>query len=573
IAWQDVRDEALGLIEGCKNRGTMDLRKIHRALLSVSDKSGLVDFARTLAGLQIELISTGGTRKTLAEAGLTVKDISEVTGFPEILDGRVKTLHPRVHGGILAVRDNPEHQATLKAQGIVPIDLVVCNLYPFEATLARPGSSHEDIIENIDIGGPSMVRSAAKNYHDVAIVTDPIQYPAIIEELRANGGSLSLHTREHLAAVAFMRTAAYDSAITTYFASRVASLPSPLQGKRDRSEAEDRHLFPSVLDLRLQKRQALRYGENPHQQAAFYLEPTTHHSPLTTHPSVSTAEMLHGKELSFNNILDLDSALNLVSEFTEPAAVVIKHNNPCGAAIGNSLEHAFGKAYEGDPLSAYGGILGFNGEIDEATAHEITEPNRFVECVIAPGFSEAAFHLLTTRPTWKKSVRLLKTGPLARSASKEGTISMDWRRVDGGLLVQTKDIDSNDFDNMKVVTKRPPSEAELDDLRFAWLVCKHVKSNAIVLVKDRMMVGVGAGQMSRVDSVHLAVRKAGDRATGSVMASDAFFPFRDNIDEAAKAGVRAIIQPGGSMRDQDSIQACDEHDMAMIFTGVRHFRH
>ncbi len=544
----------------------MDLRKIHRALLSVSDKSGLVDLARTLAGLQIELISTGGTRKSLAEAGLPVKDISEVTGFPEILDGRVKTLHPRVHGGILAIRDNPEHQATLQAQGIAPIDLVVCNLYPFEATLARPGSRHEDIIENIDIGGPSMVRSAAKNYHDVAIVTDPIQYPAIIEELRANRGSLSLHTREHLAAVAFMRTAAYDSAITTYFASRVGSPP-------EHGNEADTDLFPSVLSLKLEKRQSLRYGENPHQQAAFYVEPTTHHSPLTTHPSVSTAEMLHGKELSFNNILDLDSALNLVREFAEPAAVVIKHNNPCGAAIGNSLEEAFRKAYEGDPLSAYGGILGFNREIDEATARQVTELNRFVECIIAPGFSEAALHLLTTRPTWKKSVRLLKTGPLARSASKDSVKPIDWRRVDSGLLVQTKDIDSNDFDNMKVVTKRPPSNAEMDDLRFAWLVCKHVKSNAIVLAKDRMVLGVGAGQMSRVDSVHIAVRKAGDRSIGSVMASDAFFPFRDNIDEAAKAGIRSIIQPGGSMRDQDSIQACDEHGMAMIFTGIRHFRH
>jgi phosphoribosylaminoimidazolecarboxamide formyltransferase/IMP cyclohydrolase len=563
IAWQDVRDEALGLIEGCKNRETMDLRKIHRALLSVSDKSGLVDFARTLAGLQIELISTGGTRKTLAEAGLPVKDISEVTGFPEILDGRVKTLHPRVHGGILAVRDNPEHQATLQAQGIAPIDLVVCNLYPFEATLARPGSSHEDIIENIDIGGPSMVRSAAKNYHDVAIVTDPIYYPAIMKELHDNNGALSLHTRERLAAIAFMRTSSYDHAISTYFVSRVPSQTEKSDGPMDSD------LFPSVLNLKLKKRQELRYGENPHQQAAFYTEPKSTYC----HASVASAEMLHGKELSFNNILDLDSALNLVREFTEPAAVVIKHNNPCGTAIGNSLEHAFRKAYEGDPLSAYGGMLGFNREIDEATAHEITEPNRFVECIIAPGFSEAALHLLTTRPTWKKSVRLLKTGPLARGASKEGTISMDWRRVDGGLLVQTRDIDYHDFDNMKVVTKRPPSASELDDLRFAWLVCKHVKSNGIVLAKDQMLVGVGAGQMSRVDSVHLAVRKAGDRAVGSVMASDAFFPFRDNIDEAAKAGIRAIIQPGGSMRDQDSIQACDEHDMAMIFTGIRHFRH
>jgi phosphoribosylaminoimidazolecarboxamide formyltransferase/IMP cyclohydrolase len=543
----------------------MDLRKIHRALLSVSDKAGLVELARTLADLKVELISTGGTRKTLADAGLPVKDISEVTGFPEILDGRVKTLHPRVHGGILAIRDNPEHQAILRAQSITPIDLVVCNLYPFEATLAKPGSSHEDIIENIDIGGPSMVRSAAKNYHDVAIVTDPIQYLAVIEELRANNGSLSLHTREHLASLAFMRTAAYDRAITNYFASRVGSL-RPTEEGRGR---EDTELFPSVLNLKLQKRQELRYGENPHQQAAFYVEPKS----TSGHASVATAEILHGKELSFNNILDLDSALNLVREFTEPAAVVIKHNNPCGAALASTLEDAFRKAYEGDPLSAYGGILGFNREIDEATARQISEPNRFVECIIAPEYSDAAFQLLTTRPTWKKSVRLLKTGPLARSVSKGNEKPLDYRHVDSAFLVQTKDIDSNDFDNMKVVTKRQPSAAELDDLRFAWVVCKYVKSNAIVLVKDRMVVGVGAGQMSRVDSVHLAVRKAGDRSLGSVLASDAFFPFRDNIDEAAKAGIRAVIQPGGSMRDQDSIQACDEHGLAMVLTGVRHFRH
>lgn len=570
IAWQEVRDEALDIVEGRQpqSRGNMDFRKIHRALLSVSDKSGLVNLARALTDLQVELISTGGTRKALVEAGLPVRDISEVTGFPEILDGRVKTLHPRVHGGILAIRDNPEHQAALQAQGIAPIDLVVCNLYPFEATLARPGSSHEDIIENIDIGGPSMVRSAAKNYHDVAIVTDPNQYAAVIEELRASGGSLSLQTRERLAAAAFLRTAIYDGAISTYFASHVTSLASPpIQERGNAGEGVSTDLFPSVLDLRLEKRQSLRYGENPHQQAAFYVEPSR------SHTSVATAEMFHGKELSFNNILDLDSSLNLVREFTEPAAVVIKHNNPCGAALGATLEEAFHKAYEGDPLSAYGGVLGFNREVDEATAKQVTEPNRFMECIIAPSYSDAALQLLTTRPTWKKSVRLLRTGSLARSASKESVKSMDYRRVDSGLLVQARDIGSHDFDNLKVVSKRQPTPAEFDDLQFAWLVCKHVKSNAIVLAKDRMVVGVGAGQMSRVDSVHLAVRKAGGRSIGSVMASDAFFPFRDNIDEAANAGVRALIQPGGSMRDQDSIQACDEHDLAMVLTGIRHFRH
>jgi phosphoribosylaminoimidazolecarboxamide formyltransferase/IMP cyclohydrolase len=524
----------------------MSLRVIRRALLSVSDKTGLIDFARGLTDLGVELISTGGTRKALAAAGLAVRDIADVTGFPEILDGRVKTLHPRVHAGILAIRDKPQHTATLNEQAIAPIDLVVCNLYPFEATVARAGSTHEDIVENIDVGGPSMVRAAAKNYHDVAVITDPSQYAAVLEEMRANGGGTTLALRERLAAAAFARTAAYDQAISAYFAQRLKS-----------------ETLPPVLDMHLERRSALRYGENPHQRAAFYVEP----GPLGA--CMAGAEILHGKELSFNNILDLDSALNLVRELSEPAAVVIKHNNPCGAAIGATLENAFRKAYEGDPLSAYGGVLGFNREVDEATATQITEPNRFVECVIAPGYSEAAFRLLTTRPTWKKSVRLLRTGPL--EAARKG--SLDYRRVDGGLLVQTRDASGDDFAAARVVTKRQPTPAEMADLRFAWLVCKHVKSNAIVLGKGGMLVGVGAGQMSRVDSVHLAVRKSGDRCRGSVLASDAFFPFRDNIDEAARAGVTALVQPGGSMRDADSIAACDEHSLAMVFTGVRHFRH
>jgi phosphoribosylaminoimidazolecarboxamide formyltransferase/IMP cyclohydrolase len=528
----------------------MTPRTIRRALLSVSDKTGLVDLARALTELGVELISTGGTRKALADAGLPVRDISDVTGFPEVLDGRVKTLHPMVHGGILAVRDNPGHQATLQAHGIMPIDLVVCNLYPFEATVARAGSTHEEIVEYIDVGGPTMVRAAAKNYHDVAVLTDPGQYAAVIDELRSHHGALTLATRERLAAAAFARTAAYDRAISTYFAAR--------------SGADE---LPPVLDLHFERRLALRYGENPHQHAAFYIEPAAAGAP---HACVATAEPLHGKELSFNNILDLDSAQNLVREFSEPAAVVIKHNNPCGAAVGGTLEDAFRKAYEGDPLSAYGGVLGFNREVDEATARQVTEPNRFVECIIAPGFSEAAFQLLTTRPTWKKSVRLLRSGPLTSDGRPQ---ALDYRRVDGGLLVQARDVAADDFAAVKVVTKRPPSAAELADLRFAWVVCKHVKSNAIVLARGGMVVGVGAGQMSRVDSVHLAVRKAGERRRGAVLASDAFFPFRDNIDEAARAGVTAVVQPGGSMRDQDSIQACDEHGLAMVLTGVRHFRH
>jgi phosphoribosylaminoimidazolecarboxamide formyltransferase/IMP cyclohydrolase len=527
----------------------MTLRSIRRALLSVSDKTGLLDLARGLQAFGVELISTGGTRKALADAGLAVRDVSEVTGFPEILDGRVKTLHPKVHGGLLAVRDNPQHAQTIAAQGIQPIDLVVCNLYPFEQTVARPGAGHEEVVENIDIGGPSMLRSAAKNYHDVAVVTSPEQYPAVLDELRAHGGALTLATRERLAAAAFARTAAYDRAISAYFAGRI-----------------DTEGFPGLLELRFEKKMPLRYGENPHQPAAFYVEPGV------AHPCVATAAPLHGKELSYNNILDLDSAFNLVREFAEPAAVVIKHNNPCGAAVGATLEEAFRKAYEGDPLSAYGGVLAFNREVDEATATQITEPKRFIECVIAPGFADAAFKVLTTRPTWKNSVRLLRTKALTGDDGRAR--GLDLRRVDGGLLVQSRDLrGADDFANVKVVTKRPPTAAELADLRFAWLVCKHVKSNAIVLAKGGMLVGVGAGQMSRVDSVGLAVRKSGGRHAGSVMASDAFFPFRDNVDEAARAGVTAIAQPGGSVRDADSIAACDEHGLAMVFTGVRHFRH
>jgi phosphoribosylaminoimidazolecarboxamide formyltransferase/IMP cyclohydrolase len=528
----------------------MSSRTIHRALLSVSDKTGLLDFARGLASLSIELISTGGTRKTLADAGLAVRDVSDVTGLPEMLDGRVKTLHPRIHGGILAVRDNPEHVATLKQHNIEPIDLVVCNLYPFAATVAKRGSTHDDIVENIDIGGPTLVRAAAKNYRDVAVVTGPAQYAAVLDELKTRQGALSEATKERLAAEAFDHVASYDAAISAYFMQRIGG-----------------DAFPVYLDLHFQRKQSLRYGENPHQKAAFYVNPAHRGA------CVANAEVLHGKELSFNNLLDLDSALNLVREFRQPAAVCIKHNNPCGAAVGAALAEAFHKAYEGDPLSAYGGVLAFNRPVDEATAMQITEPGRFIECAIAPGFSDAAFHLLTTRPTWKKNVRLLRTGPLDDGSTAVRALTI--RDVDGGVLLQERDLNGveTDFEDARVMTKRQPSPQEMADLRFAWLVCKHVKSNAIVLAKGAMLIGVGAGQMSRVDSVHMAVRKSGERCKGSVLASDAFFPFRDNVDEAARAGVTAIVQPGGSMRDADSIAACDEHGLAMVFTGVRHFRH
>lgn len=544
------------------------MRPIRRALLSVSDKSGLVELAKVLAGFGVELVSTGHTRKTLQEASLTAKDISEVTGFPEMLGGRVKTLHPKVHGGILAMREKPDHLATLKEHGIEPIDMVVVNLYPFRATVARAGSTHAEIIENIDIGGPSLIRAAAKNHRDVAVVSDPDQYEGVIAELQANSGALSLATRERLAADAYSLTAAYDSAITAYFLKR--------HEKEDHGSMVNRWLggsgvyhrggtLPSNISVYMERRMPLRYGENPHQQAAFYVDPGEHRA------CVASAEQLHGKELSFNNILDCDSAFNLVREFDEPAAIVVKHNNPCGAAVATTLIDAFKKAYEGDTVSAYGGVLAFNRDLDADTADLIAEPNRFVECIIAPDFDDQAIEILTTKPSWKKNVRLLRTGDIEKEKSKQ--VALDFRRVDGGFLVQTRDQSGDDFKEMKVVTRRQPTKAELADLRIAWLVCKHTKSNAIVLAKDGMVVGVGAGQMSRVDSTHMAVRKAGDRSKGSVLASDAFFPFRDNVDLAAAAGITAIVQPGGSIRDQDSIQACDEHQIAMIVTGVRHFRH
>ncbi len=526
----------------------MTLRVIRRALLSVSDKTGLVEFARALSSLGVELLSTGGTRKELAEAGLVVRDVAEVTGFPEMLDGRVKTLHPHIHGGILAVRDNADHRAALQKHGIAPIDMVVCNLYPFQATVARPGSTPEEIIENIDIGGPTLVRAAAKNFHDVAVVTGPDQYLGLTAELRQNQGALTLATRRLLAAAAFARIAAYDQAISSWFTSGPES-----------------ETLPGNLTRHWDKRSELRYGENPHQKAGFYIDPAF------TQPCVANAKVLHGKELSFNNLLDLDSALGLVREFSEPAAVVIKHNNPCGAAVAATLVEAFQKAYEGDPLSAYGGVLAFNRPVDEATAQQITEPQRFIECIIAPSFNDEALHLITTRPSWKKSVRLLTTGPL------EGAARCPWalREIEGGMLVQERDLSgaAEDFRQARVVSKRQPTDGEMADLRFTWVVCKHVKSNAIVLGKGGQLVGVGAGQMSRVDSVHMAARKAGERGQGAVLASDAFFPFRDNVDLAARAGITALVQPGGSMRDADSIAACDEYGLAMVFTGVRHFRH
>lgn len=523
------------------------LRPIRRALLSVSDKTGLVDFARELVTkYNVELIATGGTRKALADAGLPVKDISELTKFPEILDGRVKTLHPAIYAGLLAKRDKPEHMQTLVEHALPEIDLVVCNLYPFAATVAKEGVTEAEAIENIDIGGPCMVRAAAKNYHSVLIATNPSLYGEVLQELAENGGQTTLGYRQWSAACAFIAVADYDLAIAYFFAERAFG---------------DTPLLPRDLALHMRNKQQLRYGENPHQEAAFYLE----HG--ITFPCIATAHQLHGKELSYNNILDLDSALNLAREFAGPACVVVKHNNPCGAAISAKLADAFQQAWDGDALSAFGGIIAFNKTVDADTASAIMDPKakRFVECIIAPDYEPYALEGLKK---WKENVRLLRTGELTG-----GPQGLDYRRVDGGLLVQTRDVGADNPDTWKCVTKRKPTEAEFHALHFAWFVCKHVKSNAIVLAKDTHVVGVGAGQMSRVVSVEIAVKKAGDKSKGSVLASDAFFPFPDNVHAAAAAGVTAIIQPGGSVKDKDSIDACDQHGIAMLFTGVRHFRH
>jgi phosphoribosylaminoimidazolecarboxamide formyltransferase/IMP cyclohydrolase len=506
-----------------------------------------------LAKFGVHLLASGGTRAALVEAGLEVTEVSAYTGQPEILGGRVKTLHPKLHGGILARRDVAADLAALQAQGIEPIDLVVVNLYPFAATVARPGVTFDEAIENIDIGGPSLIRGAAKNHAHVAVVVDPAQYPALIAQLEAHRGT-TLEFRRGLAAAVFEQTAQYDRMIADYLATAVAASAA--------AAAE----FPEVLVPRFLRRTLLRYGENPHQRAAFYVEPGT------PGPNLATAAVRHGKELSYNNLLDLDSALRLVRHFGEPAAAILKHNNPCGAAVADSLAEAFEQAYEGDPVSAFGGIVGLNRTVDRATAERLCVPGRFIEAILAPGYDDDAFGLLTTRPTWKNSVRLLDLkAPIG--PDQAGPAGFDLRRVEGGLLVQDWDTMERDPTSGTVATRRAPTDAERAALGFAWRVCQAVRSNAIVLAQGRQLVGVGAGQMSRLDSVQIAVTKAGARAPGAVLASDAFFPFRDGPDAAAAAGVTAIIQPGGSKRDDDTRAACDEHGMAMILTGRRHFRH
>jgi phosphoribosylaminoimidazolecarboxamide formyltransferase/IMP cyclohydrolase len=520
--------------------------RIQRAILSVTDKTGLVDFARKLSSLGIELISTGGTAKLLRDSGIAVKDISELTGFPEMLDGRVKTLHPKVHGGILHRRENPAHTAAVAEHGIQPIDMVVVNLYAFEKTAAKPGVAFEELIENIDIGGPSMIRSAAKNFHDVAVVTSPADYQAIAEELTRSGGALSLETKWQLAQKAFSTTAAYDSAI----ASTLEQIPADFHLPQSQGS------FPQTLRLSFRKTLDLRYGENPHQKAAMYSDGSG--------VGVANARQLQGKELSFNNIVDLQAAWDLAQEFNEPefdepVCAIIKHTNPCGTATGKTLAEAYKRALESDPVSAFGGVIGVNRPIDAEAAEEMHK--LFLEVIAAPAFDEAAKAKFAT----KKNLRLVEV----TAATQKWVL----KNISGGILLQDSDSHPLQEVDLKVVTQRPPTTEETRALLFAWKVCKHVKSNAIVYARDGQTVGVGAGQMSRVDSAKLGAMKAQLSLRGTVAASDAFFPFPDGVEEIAKAGATAIIQPGGSQRDPEVIAAADRLGLAMLFTGVRHFRH
>ena len=527
---------------------------MRRALLSVSDKTGLVQFAAGLAELGVDLISTGGTARALRGAGLRVTDVAEVTGFPEMLDGRVKTLHPRIHGGLLGIRGNAEHERQMAAQGIAPIDLVAISLYPFEATVAKPNVSLAEAIEQIDIGGPAMLRSAAKNFEAVAVIVDPADYGRILEELKRHGGNLSRTTRFGLARKAFAHTARYDALIAGF----LEGVPDAPDGP-GQPAPETHPAFPDLLHIRLEKVQELRYGENPHQRASFYRD-------LALRGGIASARQLQGKELSYNNLMDLHAAWELVQEFDGPVVAIIKHTNPCGVATAATLLEAYTRARETDPVSAYGGIIGVNRPLDAATAREVA--STFVEAIIAPGVTPEALDLLRE----KKNLRLLALPPEASGhAARDRGYEM--RRVSGGMLVQDRDGVDLDPASLKVVTQRAPSEAEMRALRFAWKVAKHVKSNAIVLTTEQATVGIGAGQMSRVDSSKLAAMKANFPTRGTALASDAFFPFRDGVDAAAEAGVTAIIQPGGSVRDAEVIAAADQHGMTMVFTGVRHFRH
>ncbi|ADT85319.1 bifunctional phosphoribosylaminoimidazolecarboxamide formyltransferase/IMP cyclohydrolase [Vibrio furnissii] len=526
-------------------------RPIRRALISVSDKTGIVEFAKALSERGVDILSTGGTARLLAEQGIAVTEVSDYTGFPEMMDGRVKTLHPKVHGGILGRRGQDDE--VMNTHAINPIDMVVVNLYPFAQTVANPNCTLADAVENIDIGGPTMVRSAAKNHKDVTIIVNASDYDRVITEMDANEKSLTLDTRFDLAIAAFEHTAAYDGMIANYFGTMVPSYG-------ENKEGDEASKFPRTFNQQFIKKQDMRYGENSHQDAAFYVEANPEEA------SVSTARQIQGKALSYNNIADTDAALECVKEFAEPACVIVKHANPCGVALGGDILEAYNRAYQTDPTSAFGGIIAFNRELDAATATAIVE-RQFVEVIIAPSVSAEAIDVVAA----KKNVRLLECGEWHSK-----TTGFDVKRVNGGLLVQDRDQGMVTLSDLKVVSQRQPTEEELKDALFCWKVAKYVKSNAIVYAKGDMTIGVGAGQMSRVYSAKIAGIKAADEGlevAGSVMASDAFFPFRDGIDAAAEAGIKCVIQPGGSMRDEEVIAAADEHGMAMIFTGMRHFRH
>jgi phosphoribosylaminoimidazolecarboxamide formyltransferase/IMP cyclohydrolase len=558
----------------------LGLRKIRRALISVSDKTGIVDFARELQAFDVEIISTGGTATALRAAGLEVRDVSEVTGFPEMMDGRVKTLHPKIHGALLAIRDNPEHESVMQEHGIQPIDMVVVNLYPFEETIKREGVTLAEAVEQIDIGGPAMIRSAAKNWQAVAVIVLPKVYAQVIEEMKKSGGSLSLATRQLLAREAFAQTSRYDMVVFAYLMGKFSQRGNEVHGvgggigsatfqvgtdgitssadapKID-SEEFSMETFhgglPGSAQWTISKTANLRYGENPHQIAGLYK--------TGMQRGIANAELLSGKEMSFNNYVDADAAWQLVCDFEETACAIIKHTNPAGVGLSAHAEEAYRKALATDPVSAFGGIVAFNCPVDEAAARAVIEI--FTEVLIAPDYDNEALEVLRS----KKNLRVLRVWPASRA---EG---VEYKQISGGMLVQTRDTHRLKREELKVVTKREPTEDEINDLLFAWTVCKHTKSNAIVYARDGQTVGVGAGQMSRVDSVKLGAMRAQLPVQGSVLASDAFFPFRDGIDEAAKHGITAVIQPGGSMRDAEVIAAADQHGLAMVFTGIRHFKH
>jgi phosphoribosylaminoimidazolecarboxamide formyltransferase/IMP cyclohydrolase len=533
--------------------------KIKTALISVSDKTGVVDFAKSLSAMGVKIISTGGTAKAIAEAGVKVTTVDSVTGFPEMMDGRVKTLHPKIHGALLAIRDNTAHQAAMKTHGIEPIDLVCINLYPFEQTVAKPDCKLEDAIENIDIGGPSMLRSAAKNHKFVTVVTNSSQYAKVIAEMKASGGAVSQITRTDFARIAFGLTAGYDTAISKYLNKQSAVT------------------YPEKINISVSKAMELRYGENPHQNGAFYK------LPANAEMSVSAAKIMEDQtQISFNNLLDANAAFELVKEFAEPAAVVVKHLNPCGCAVDEDIHKAYQKAYETDVVSAFGGIIALNRKIDKALAATIMESYSlfgkakgaagfFAEVIIAPEFAPDALEIIRNLKSWGKRVRLMETGPIVRAKIDSG--EFDLRCIVGGLLLQQRDLAGWEPQNLTYPTKAKPDEKQLEDLRIAWLCAKHTKSNTITLVKDRRLVGVGAGQMNRIESGLLAFKAAGELAKGSAMGSDAFFPFPDNIENAAAHGVACIVQPGGSKKDDEVIAAADKYGIAMVFTGKRHFRH